>query len=224
MKTTTASREGAATDGVADWFPWARHNLVRNPFGELTRAERVAVAVVDIAGISQRVRQPYSAVQLIGDCGRGKTTRMLSLADQLPESQYVYLPEDGPCPAIAAGSPLLIDEAQRLPKCVFPLVFSAGIPLVLGTHRDLSRHLKRFGYQVHTEHIGDENSATLLHRLLNRRIEAARLDAGRIPVVSPEDADWLVNRFGSDVRGVESYLYEKTQTQVVEHGQMRFVD
>ena len=103
---------------IAHWLPWAGRNLCRNPFGELSRAERAEVAVVDLDSIAARLAKMRSAVQLIGDCGRGKTTRMLALAQRFPESSYVYLPEDGPCPAIAEGNPLLIDEAQRLPRAV----------------------------------------------------------------------------------------------------------
>lgn len=101
---------------VGHWLPWASCNLRRNPFGELTREERAEVAEVDVDRIAGRVAKPHTAVQLIGDCGRGKTTRMLALMNRFPDASYVYLPENGPCPAIADGNPLLIDEAQRLPR------------------------------------------------------------------------------------------------------------
>ena len=32
------------------------------------------------------------------------------------------------------------------------------------------------------------------------------------------------SEFGSDIRAIENYLYERAQTQVVHHGEMRFVD
>ena len=134
-------------------------------------------------------------------------------------------PEDEPCPAIPAGAPLLIDEAQRLPRAVRRQVFASGLPLVLATHRSLRRSLVRAGYQVQTHYIGQTNDAALLCKLLNRRIEASRLNsAGQIPQLTPEDASALVNRFGSDIRAIESYLYEVVQTQVFSHGEMRFVD
>lgn len=205
-------------------LPWARCNLIRNPFGELTRQERVELAVVDVAGIAKRVTRRCCAVQLIGDCGRGKTTRMLALASKLPDSVYVYLPEDTPCPPIAEGHPLLIDEAQRLPWAARRLIFAAGIPLVLATHRDMSRSLRRHGYEVSNEQIGDGNTPELVFRLLNRRIEASRLASGPVPVLSLQNARWLVEHFGSDIRGIEGYLYEQAQTQVMHNGEMRFND
>lgn len=209
---------------TGEWLPWARCNLRRNPFGELTPQERAEVAVVDVEAIARRVERTGKAVQLIGDCGRGKTTRMLALARRLPGASYVYLPEDGPCPPIAEGSPLLIDEAQRLPRAAWRRVFATGLPLVLATHRNMKRLLRRFGYAVHTEWIGEGNTPELICRLLNRRMEAARLRPGPIPVISMDDADRLFKNFGSDIRGIENYLYERVQIQVVHHGEMRFVD
>ncbi len=215
----------AANRSQHDWLPWAWCNLRRNPFGELLREERVQLAVVDVACIARHVQQPRTAVQLIGDCGRGKTTRMLVLAASMANSAYVYLPEDEPCPAIPEGSPLLIDEAQRLPRAVRGRVFASGLPLVLATHSDLRRSLARAGYQVQTHHIGQTNDAALLRELLNRRIEASGLNPDDdVPELTAEDAATLVDRFGSDIRAIESYLYEVVQTQVFSHGEMRFID
>lgn len=219
--TSAASETDRAEGG---WLPWAWCNLRRNPFGELTRAERVEVAVVDVAAIREKLSEPKTAVQFIGDCGRGKTTRMLVLAASFADAHYVYLPEDEPCPAIAEGSPLLVDEAQRLPKRVRRSIFATGLPLVLATHRDLTRSLRRFGYQVHTECIGQGNNARLLAEVLNRRIEASRLAAGPVPELSVQDAETLVQRFECDFRGIEGYLYERVQAQKFHHGEMRFID
>jgi hypothetical protein len=205
-------------------LPWARCNLRRNPFGELTPEERAEVAVVDVEAIARRAQRRGRAVQLIGDCGRGKTTRMLALARRLPGASYVYLPEDGPCPPIAEGSPLLIDEAQRLPLPAWRCVLGTGLPLVLATHRNMRRLLRKFGYNVQTEWIGDGNTPELICQALNRRLEASRFQAGPIPVLSLDDADRLFKHFGSDIRGIENYLYERVQTQLVQHGEMRFVD
>jgi hypothetical protein len=219
------SRTERASTTKHDWIPWAWCNLRRNPFGELTPAERVSVAVVDVSEIVAQVQHSQQAVQLIGDCGRGKTTRMLVLRETLADSAYVYLFENEPCPAIPSGRPLLIDEAQRLPRHVRRQVFASGLPLVLATHRDLRRPLVRSGYRVSTQEIGKTNDAALVHALANKRIEASRLTAhGAVPRLSMDDAHRLVNQFGSDIRAIESYLYEVVQTQVFSHGEMRFID
>ena len=149
-------------------FPWARLNLWRNPFGELTSEERAELAVFVDGDLGRCDVAHGQAVQLIGGCGRGKTTRMLAIRKRLSEASYVYLPEDGPCPAIPAGCPLLIDEAQRLPRRLRRQIFATGLPLVLATHDDLERVLRRFGYSIRTIWIGSENTPELICRLLNR--------------------------------------------------------
>jgi hypothetical protein len=203
---------------------WVNSNLHRNPFGELTRAERVEVAVVDVEGIAARVAVQRTAVQFVGDCGRGKTTRMLSLAERIPDAAYTYLPEDGPCPPIPQGRVVLIDEAQRLPRHVRRSIFSTGLPLVLATHRDLAGPLRRHGYAIHTQRIGQTNTPELVRKVLNRRIESSRRGPGPIPEIRLDFARSLVARFGTDVRSIEDHLYELVQSQVTDHGQVRFDD
>lgn len=190
----------------------------------MTREERVRLAVVDLNPIAARARDPRSAVQLIGDAGRGKTTHLLSLHHRLPDSAYVYLPEDEPCPAIPAGNPLLIDEAQRLPRAVRRAVIRSELPLVLATHRDLTSTLRRGGYQVLTRRIGGEPDPRRLRKLLNRRVRWCRLNDGPVPELSQADARDLVARFGSDIRAIEAFLYDRVQQQAYSDGEMRFVD
>ena len=62
---------------VADWMPLSKLNLWRNPFGELSRDERVHLAVIDPSEYELCHIEQWQAVQFIGDCGNGKTTRML---------------------------------------------------------------------------------------------------------------------------------------------------
>jgi hypothetical protein len=164
------------------------------------------------------------ALQLVGDCGRGKTTRMLVLRRRWAGSSYVYLDEDEPCPPIPRGDPLLIDEAQRLPRRVARQVFSSGLPLVLATHHDLGRSLRRFGYVVQTICIGETNTPELVRDLLNRRIEASRVSPGPVPSISLSQARHLLDQFAGDLRAIEHFLYERVQTQVIRDGEVRFND
>lgn len=193
------------------WLPWARFNLHRNPFGELTPDERAELAVVEVDYLIEMLGDPRQAVQFIGECGRGKTTRMLKLRSHLPESSYTYIPEHLPCPPILSGNPILVDEAQRLSRSARRCVLRSRCSLVFATHNDLSKSLRKHGYRVHTEHIGESNGPELVCELLNRRIEASRLQSGVIPVISIEDAELLVAEFGNDIRGIENRLYLQFQ-------------
>ncbi|MDA8744457.1 hypothetical protein N9N28_07485 [Rubripirellula amarantea] len=198
--------------------PWARWNLVRNPFGELTRGQRASLAVLDEWDSLESFTRQRHAVQFIGDCGRGKSTRLISLQSRLPESVYVYLAEDAPVPALPVAAPLIIDEAQRLNRAAMKCVFNSGVPLILGTHKDLSRRLRKHGYNVVTYAIGEQNTPSLIRRVLNRRIEDARFGEGEIPFISEADAEQLSRRFGTDIRAIEGYLYETWQRKIANFG------
>jgi len=166
--------------------------------------------------------KPRHAVQWIGKCGRGKTSQLLGWSARIPTSEYVYLPEDGPCPAIPSGEPLIIDEAQRLPRRIRRDIFSSGLPLVLATHRNLSMALRRYGYEVCTVQLGRSTSAPHVQTLMNTRLEYCRKSFGPLPQLSLEDACWLIRRFGSDIRAMENHLYDQVQTQAYNDGEMQF--
>jgi len=199
------------------WLPFAEYNLWRNPFGELTREERVELAIISKQERALCVLSQLEAVQLIGNCGNGKTTRMLAFHQQLPDSSYVYLPEDEPCPSIPVGNPVLVDEAQRLPRKEIKQLFSSGMPLILATHRDLRKRLQRYGYSVKTITIGEGNTTEHVQAVLNRRIEASRLGPGPVPKIDTDEASLLHQAHGTDIRSIERELYHQFQNQVIQY-------
>ncbi|WP_203329134.1 hypothetical protein [Candidatus Laterigemmans baculatus] len=235
----------SADGGSLAWLPLAHLNLRYNPFGELTRQQRAAAAVVETDELVPWIQaaEPHApspsaaearrstkacsmrALQFMGDCGRGKTTHLLTLQTQLPDSAYVYLAADAPTPAIPVGVPLLIDEAQRLPWLVRRRVLRRRVPLILGTHVDLAGPLERAGYRVRTIDVSEHLDARRLVEILNRRIELARLRPGELPRISQQDAERLIGRFGNNIRAIESYLYDQLHILTrTKHGKVRFVD
>ncbi len=208
------------------WLPFAAFNLRCNPFGEKTQDDRAALAVVDAQRWVSVATQPQRAIQFIGECGRGKTTHLLALRRILPEAAYVYLPEDGPLPEIPRGRPLMIDEAQRLPCRTRRQVWRRGGALVLGTHVDLSKTLQRYGYRVETIQVERQADPEQLAKIFNRRLEAARLDPTRpVARISREETAILLTRFETDIRAMESYLYERIQQLAgADCGEVRFID
>ena len=190
------------------WLPFAHLNLMRNPFGELARDDRIRATVLDVGHWVEALQSEQCALQFMGDCGRGKTTHLLALLEHFPRAAYVYLPADPPLPEVPAGTPLFIDEAQRLPWLRRRGIFRRGVPLALGTHADLRRPLRKNGYRVETVQVAATLNPQRLETIFNRRVELARLGPGAIPKVSSSDVDLLIRRFGDDVRSMESYLYD----------------
>jgi hypothetical protein len=135
----------------------------------------------------------------------------------LPDSDYVYLPEDGPQPSIPHARPLLLDEAQRLNRWQRRRVFAQRGPLILGSHEDHIQELARAGYRVVTEHVGQAAQPQRLRRMLNRRIEASRAGPGSLPWIDEARAADLHQRFGADIRQIERVLYDEFQRRFQEH-------
>ena len=194
-------------------LPFAHLNLRRNPFGELPLEARPELAVLEVEPLLAHLAPERAVLQLLGDKGRGKTTHLLALRAARP-APYVHLPEDEPLPAVPVDLPLLyLDESQRLPWRLRRKLFRGPGRLVLGTHEDHTRALRRAGRPVTTVEAGAGLDLARLEQIVGKRIEAARRDAGPLPWVSEEGLRWLLARFGDDLRGMEHHLYRCFQAQ-----------
>jgi hypothetical protein len=201
----------AAQAGNPAGLPFGHLNLRRNPFGELELSQRARLAVAEVDRFVRRLKRPGFAVQFTGEKGRGKTTHLLAIMRHFPEAAYVHVGENERPPRIPLGQPLLIDEAQRLPRWRRQCVFRRPGSLVLGTHQDLKSELTGAGFEVETVEVGDRLNARRLRQMLNRRIDWARRGPGAVPQVTVETAQAMIGRFGDDVRAIEWHLYEQFQ-------------
>ncbi len=196
--------------------PFHAFNLYRNPFGEFSQSERAALAVVDVNLWRNHLANAKSVLQFLAPSGHGKTTHLLAIRRELPEFQYVYLPEHGPRPAVPRQRPMMVDEAQRLSFFQLKRVLANGGPLVFGTHHDLSQAIVRAGLEPYTVDVQQTNSVDRLREALNRRIDASRHGDGAVPRISHEQAIGLWACYGPDMRAIEHYLFEQFQRHAVE--------
>ena len=191
-------------------LPFVHLNLRFNPFGELPLKYRAELAVIDLPPLLNHLERPRAVLQLIGDKGRGKTTHLLRLKACFPGAGYVHFPEDER-PPVPDGNPLILDEAQRIPWWQRRQLFQRPVPLILGTHRDFTRQLRRMGRDVKTIMAGEKTDRKRLDEIFRQRIEFARRDSGPIPSVPLATIDKLVDRYGDDIRAIEGHLYDLFQ-------------
>ncbi|MFT7638943.1 MAG: hypothetical protein ACI9G1_000668 [Pirellulaceae bacterium] len=204
------SRSMNLTSGCHPTLPFAHLNLRRNPFGELSPAERMDVAVSDVSEFVEALREPGFAVQFLGDQGRGKTTHLLSIWRHFRDSPYLRIGE-GERPPIPIGDPLLLDEVQRISRWTRRRVFRRNISLAIGSHEDHEAELRRAGKRVVTVEVAKLMAAPRLQAILQRRIDAVRRVEGPIPRIKKQTVESLIAQFGSDIRGMEGQLYEVFQ-------------
>jgi len=190
-------------------LPFAHLNLRRNPFGELTPEERAELAVVDVDRFVDRLREPRFALQIVGDCGRGKTTHLLALWARFPRAPYVHVFE-GEKPDLPEAEVLFVDDVDQVPTRRRRRLFRRPGSLAMTTHRDLSEELRRAERAFETIDVAGVGEERLL-QITERRIEWARRGPGAVPVVGPEGVRRLLERFGDDLRAIEFHLYERFQ-------------
>ncbi|MCA9193068.1 MAG: hypothetical protein KDB03_14940 [Planctomycetales bacterium] len=202
--------------------PFARWNLRRNPFGELSFQEREVLAQIVSDDVEPFVTWARSkqhshrrvALQFVADCGYGKTSHLLGVRRLLGDIPYVYFPEHGKLPNIPPERPLLVDELQRLRWWHWrDLVSKAGL-VVLGSHVDYEVKLRRYGFSVLTVDLQCPKSAPFLAKVLNARIAASEIAPEGCPRISVAEGEWLLAQFGSNVRQIENYLYEVWQREL----------
>ena len=185
-------------------LPFIHLNLRFNPFGELPLKYRAKLSVIDSDPFIAHLGKPRGFT-VLGDKGHGKTTHLLTLRNLLPGSGYVHFPEDIR-PKIPSGSPLLLDEAQRISWWARRRLFKGTQPLVLGTHRDFSDELTKCGRKVWTIQAGIKTDRIQLDKIVRKRIEFARREAGEVPVVPMNTIGKLLYKYGADIRAIGAFM------------------
>lgn len=183
---------------------FAHLNLRWNPFGEASRDERRAFAVLRVP-----VPAAGAKVQLLGDAGHGKTSALLALGAQLPEARYAYVPlaGHGPPPTFdEQDTPLLVDEAQRLAPRVLRALLHAPRTVVFGTHDDL----RPLAAHVETVRL-DRCPRELLGRIVEERLRWARRGDGALPRPTERLLEALLRQHPGNVRAIEAALYSRYQ-------------
>lgn len=186
-------------------LPFAHLNLRRNPFGEVTRAERAGLAVVDVREWVAHLAHPRRVIQFVGDHGRGKSTRLIALAAALPGARYVRVALDEHLD-LPEGGVVVLDEAQKAPRRWLSRLFAGGRVVALASHGDHARELERAGYQVRTERVEGLELDTL-RAVCERRIDWVRRGEGPTPRVGEATLRVLLARHRDDVRAIERDLY-----------------
>lgn len=220
--------------------PYHFLGLWRNPFGELSREERVQVAVLDLqTWLDFLSTGPRTVLQFVGDCGYGKTTRLLALQHALRqhhqrEVPYIYFPElespwkrvswsghqrspSPPWPKLPDARPLIVDELQRCRKRQMRQLLRLPGPLVLGTHVDRARKFEQHGFEVCSVNVESASTVSLIRTALNRRIEASRVPqtiharSFRCPTLSEKSVTLLARQYKANFRAIENHLYHEIQ-------------
>lgn len=183
-------------------------NLKKNPFGELTVAERKMLAVVDDAKINEwmkLVNSPNHILQLVADHGRGKTTHLLKLHEQCSDIPYIKLIQ--PINMQWINTPTyFVDSIENLSLPARLKLYKKYHSLVVTTHRNLSYEMKMMGKHVTSIDVS-QMSLNHLYAMFAKRVDFVSGNE-KYPVPSMQLLQNLQTHFGDDIRSMEGVLFE----------------
>ncbi len=191
-------------------LPFAHLNLLRNPFGEYTRAERLerSQPSFDLSTIAAQLKQNKFAVQFLGDHGRGKSTHLIALHAYFAQSDYLQFHEqETPILQQVISDIAFFDSFDVLSKKQRKKIYQQVRSFACTTHTQLDTELRRAGFTIHNIHISQTDSLQI-HRILNTRIESVRRNTAAIPHIPLSSIHTLQSRFKDDIRSMELYLYD----------------
>lgn len=204
------------------YFPIWKLGYRSNPFRALTLDEWRQIAILP-KEIKQLIESPPPLTQLLGDKGTGKTSTLLALQSafmfrSIPASyEYIPIGQADFDTNLSETRIFLLDEAQRLSSHSRNRLFSSyvaadsPIHLFLSTHEDLSSSAASFDVPIWTINLKCEDRE-FVESVIEHRLQFFQ-NAGQQGVRPSQEAlDHAITTCSSDLRKLESLLYEAYQT------------
>ncbi|MEL6348358.1 MAG: hypothetical protein AAFV53_34930 [Myxococcota bacterium] len=182
---------------------YAHLNLRWNPFSEPLPEDRLALVVGDVSSMASTLSTGRVCIQLMGDHGRGKTSRLLALKRTLG-APYVRLRDSHHIPAAPV---VLLDEGELLWRRPWWRLRRCGAAAV-STHRDLSVMMRALGFSVVTRSVRGLSLDGLV-AMVDHRLRWAQREEGPVPGVPLRTLRALLATYGDDVRTIEDVLYDR---------------
>jgi energy-coupling factor transporter ATP-binding protein EcfA2 len=199
-----------------DHRPFAHLNLRRNPFGDLSGVseplDRVGTSVSEWADWLATSRR---MIEFVGPRGCGKSVRLRALANLVASADdgaVEVVEVEGRAPLEWHDAEwLFVDEAQFVRTEEWRrLAASPPAGLAVASHESLERVAKRLAFDRRSIDCATVD-ARRISQMVHTRIEAVRRKSGAPPSVSEEACDWLMSKYGANLRRCVSHLYEVFQ-------------
>jgi hypothetical protein len=190
-------------------LPYAHLNLRANPFGHLSRPEKNAIFVprIDLEPIIEGLKRPGFLVQLSHDGEFGKTSHLLAIRRHFPGAPYIFVPEEGPKPAIPEAAVLFIDRFHALNWRTRAGVLRRTASFAIVSHAHHRSEYVRAGLDYEVIAL-PPFSLDKLTEYIEARIAYFRRDPGRpVPTVDRELLGRLRSRLGGE-HELSDYLYD----------------
>ncbi len=204
------------------YFPIWKLGYRSNPFRALTLDEWRRVAILP-KELEQLIDYPPPLTQLLGEKGAGKTSILLALQEAFHERSipacYEYIPvgKAGFDTTLVETRVFLLDEAQRLSSSSRLRLLSShaatGSPdhVFLASHEDLHADADEFEIPIFTVDL-HRHDRELVESMIERRLQFFQKKGREGIRPSQEALEYAIKTCSSDLRKLESLLYEAYQT------------
>lgn len=185
-----------------------------NPFSGVLEEDLATVIIpkFDVAALCTQIKNTNNlAIEFIGKQGRGKTTHLLYVQQQLPEYPIFLLRSGADVTPILnhPAQKVFVDSIHHLSLKERIQLFKAKETIIYTTHwrRKLTSLLTHKIYKS-IRFKGIE--VTSLKNILNNRLQFASIKELPVTVLfTDEKVSALIHKFGDNYRGIINYLYEQ---------------
>ncbi len=186
-----------------------------NPFSGVLEddIEKILVPKFNLKNIISKINNPDSLnIEFLGKQGRGKTTHLVYLQKQMTKYPIFLLNSNSTISDIIKhkASIVFIDSIHHLNIFERVRLFRVKEKVIYTTHwpRKLDCFLAgKSNYSIKFKGISKE----ILLEILNKRLQLASYKKKEQEIVSNNDIQLLIKKFGDNYRGIINYLYEQYQ-------------
>lgn len=186
-----------------------------NPFSGVSAEEvgDIIVPILDVASLLEKIRsREPMAIELIGRQGRGKTTHLIHLHQQMTEYPFFNLNQSTELSQILEKNSdvLFIDGIHHLTFIERIKLFKESRVVVYTTH--WSRTIDCFiaSKELHSFRFKGIDR-TLLSSIIEKRLSVAGKENFESDKISNREIDSLIKNFGDNYRGIINHLFDQYQ-------------
>lgn len=187
-----------------------------NPFSGILDDDLSGLIVpkIDAASILAKIEASESIViELTGKKGRGKSTHLLFLQQQLSQFPLIRLRKGSSLANVlnSNSETIFLDSIHHLSFKERYTLFKSDRNLIFTTHTSRKLECYLAGRQLHSIKISGIDSSTLLE-VLNKRLQlAAKQKLTAEDLFKDQDCEKMIGQFGDNLRGIINHLYDKFQ-------------
>lgn len=200
---------------MLDFFTNTISGFKFNPFSGLSDEElkQVMVPQINLPKLVKLIEdgQP-KIIEFVGKKGRGKTSHLKLLHQQLPQYPFFSLHAQSSFQKVFTSNArgLFIDSIHHFNMIQRIRLFKTNKTIVLTTHWGRFLEIKLAGKQ-HQRFDFKGIDATILKAILKNRMQVAAIESEINLKINDDEVEVLIKKYGDNYRGILNHLYGEFQ-------------